>query len=85
MHRMPGVRCMSKYPSDERDVPTRCRWLISSSISMTSGGQIRPIITWPFRFTGKLHKLALKIEPPVLTEAGKQKLTQAHRNNAASQ
>jgi arylsulfatase A-like enzyme len=39
----------------------------------------------PFRFTGNLHKLSLKIEPPVLTEADKQKLLQAHRNNSASQ
>jgi arylsulfatase len=39
----------------------------------------------PFRFTGTLHKLILKIEPPVLTEADKQKLMQAHRKIAASQ
>ena len=39
----------------------------------------------PFRFTGTLHKVTLKVEPPVLTEADKQKLMQAHRNNAVSQ
>ena len=39
----------------------------------------------PFRFTGKLNKLSLRVEPPVLTEADKQKLMQAHRNNATSQ
>jgi hypothetical protein len=39
----------------------------------------------PFRFTGKLTKLTLKVEPPVLTEADKKRLMQAHRNNATSQ
>jgi len=39
----------------------------------------------PFRFTGKLSKLTLKVEPPVLTEQDKQRLMQAHRNNASSQ
>jgi hypothetical protein len=39
----------------------------------------------PFRFTRTQHKHTLKIEPPVLTEADKRKLMQAHRNNAASQ
>ncbi len=39
----------------------------------------------PFAFTGTLHKLTLRIEPAVLTEADKMKLMQAHRNNAASQ
>lgn len=39
----------------------------------------------PFRFTGKLHKLTLRIDPPVLTDADKKMLQQAHRNNAASQ
>lgn len=39
----------------------------------------------PFRFTGKLAKLTLKIARPVLTEADKKRLEQAHRNNAASQ
>jgi hypothetical protein len=38
-----------------------------------------------FCFTRTQHKPTLKIEPPVLTEAGKQKPRQAHRNNAASQ
>ncbi len=39
----------------------------------------------PFRFTGKLAKLILRIEPPVLTKEDIQRLQQAHRNNAASQ
>ena len=39
----------------------------------------------PFRITGTLHKLILKIEPPVLTEADKQKLMQTHRKIAPSQ
>ena len=39
----------------------------------------------PFRFTGKLVKLTLRVEPPVLTEGDKTRLMQAHRNNAASQ
>ena len=40
----------------------------------------------PFRFTGKLHKLSLKVEPPVLTEQEQSRCrTQAHRNNVTSQ
>lgn len=39
----------------------------------------------PFAFTGKLHKLTLKVDRPILTEADKMKLMQAHRNNAVSQ
>ena len=38
----------------------------------------------PFRFTAKLNKLTLKIEP-MLTEADIKRLKQGHRNNAASQ
>ena len=39
----------------------------------------------PFRFTGKLAKLTLRVQPPVLTEEDKMRLMQSHRNNAASQ
>jgi arylsulfatase A-like enzyme len=33
----------------------------------------------PFNFTGKIAKLAIKVEPPVLTEEDKQKLAEAER------
>jgi arylsulfatase A-like enzyme len=39
----------------------------------------------PFRFTGTLAKLTLKVERPVLTEEDRKRLMQSHRNNAASQ
>jgi len=40
----------------------------------------------PFRFTGKLNKLTLKIEPPVLTPADEKLLREkAQRNNEASE
>jgi arylsulfatase A-like enzyme len=39
----------------------------------------------PFHFTGKLDKVTLKLEPPVLTPEDKKMLEQAHRNNAAAQ
>jgi arylsulfatase len=39
----------------------------------------------PFRFTGKLDKLTLKIAPPVLTPEDKKKLEQAQRNNSMAQ
>lgn len=39
----------------------------------------------PFPFTGKLKKLTLRVEPPVLTEEDKQRLMQGIRNNAMSQ
>ena len=33
----------------------------------------------PFKFTGKIAKLAIKVEPPVLTEQDKRKLAEAQR------
>lgn len=33
----------------------------------------------PFKFTGKIAKLTVKVKPPVLTEADKQKLAEANR------
>jgi arylsulfatase A-like enzyme len=39
----------------------------------------------PFRFTGKLDKVTLKLEPPVLTPEDKKMLEQAVRNNSAAQ
>jgi hypothetical protein len=39
----------------------------------------------PFCGTGKLHTLALEVEPTVLTEADKKCLMQAYRNNVTSQ
>jgi arylsulfatase A-like enzyme len=39
----------------------------------------------PFRFTGKLDKLTLKLEPPVLTAEDKKMLEQAQRNNRMAQ
>ena len=33
----------------------------------------------PFRFTGKLNKLTLAIDPPKLTEEDKKKLMEAYR------
>jgi hypothetical protein len=43
------------------------------------------IIRFHFRFTGKLNKLTLRLEPPALTESDKMKPMQAHRNNVTSQ
>jgi len=39
----------------------------------------------PFRFTGKLNKLTLKIDGPQLTAEDVQKLEQVQRDNSASQ
>jgi arylsulfatase len=39
----------------------------------------------PFRFTGKLNNLTLKIDRPQLTPADIEKLRQAQRNNKASE
>jgi hypothetical protein len=39
----------------------------------------------PFRFTGKLNKLTLKIDRPQLTPSDIEKLRQAQRNNRASE
>jgi arylsulfatase len=39
----------------------------------------------PFRFTGKLNKLTLKIDRPKLTPADVEKLKQATRNNRAAE
>jgi arylsulfatase len=39
----------------------------------------------PFQFTGKLNKLTLKIDRPKLTPEDEQRLTEAQRDNSASQ
>jgi hypothetical protein len=39
----------------------------------------------PFKFTGRLNKLTLKIGRPQLTTAGIEKLRQAQPNNKASE
>jgi hypothetical protein len=39
----------------------------------------------PFKFTGQLNKLTLKIDRPQLTTQDIEKLRQAQRNNKASE
>jgi len=39
----------------------------------------------PFKFTGKLDKLTIKIDRPQLTPADEQRLMEAERNNKTSE
>jgi arylsulfatase len=70
----------------ERTIPLILQWDENFDVGADTGTPVDDRdYQVPFRLTGKLHRLTLKIDPPVLTEADKQKLMQAHRNNAASQ
>jgi arylsulfatase len=70
----------------ERTIPLILQWDENFDVGADTGTPVDDKdYQVPFRFTGRLHKLTLRIEPPVLTEADRQKLMQAHRNNAASQ
>jgi hypothetical protein len=70
----------------ERTIPFILQWDESFDVGSDTGTPVDDQdYEVPFEFTGKLHKLTLKVDRPVLTEADKLKLMQAHRNNAVSQ
>jgi arylsulfatase A-like enzyme len=70
----------------ERTIPLILQWDENFDVGADTGTPVDDRdYQVPFRFTGKLHKLTLRIEPPVLTEEDKKRLMQAHRNNVTSQ
>jgi len=70
----------------ERTVPLILQWDENFDVGADTGTPVDDQdYQVPFRFTGKLNKLTLHLEQPVLTPEDKAKLMQADRNNAASQ
>jgi arylsulfatase len=70
----------------ERTIPLILMWDENFDVGADTGTPVDDQdYQVPFRFTGKLRKLTLQVEPPVLTEEDKSRLIQAHRNNAVSQ
>ena len=70
----------------DRTIPLNMQWDENFDVGADTGTPVEDNdYQVPFRFTGKLLKLTLQVTPPVLTEADKKRLMQAHRNNAMSQ
>ena len=69
----------------ERTVPLILQWDENFDIGADTGTPVSDDYQVPFRFTGKLDKLTLKIDRPKLTPADIEKLKQATRNNRASE
>ena len=53
----------------------------SDTLTGVNDGDYQP----PFAFTGKLNRVTLTIDRPKLSEADKNKLMQAQRNNKTSE
>ena len=71
--------------SMERSIPLVLQWDENFDIGADTGTPVSDDYQVPFRFTGKLDKLSLKIERPKLTPEDIQKLRQATRNNRAAE
>jgi arylsulfatase len=69
----------------ERTVPLILQWDENFDIGADTGTPVAEEYQVPFKFTGKLEKLTLKIDRPQLTPADIEKLKQATRNNRASE
>jgi arylsulfatase len=70
----------------ERTLPLILQWDENFDVGADTGTPVDDHdYQVPFPFTGKLVKLTLHLEPPVLTPEDKEKLMKADRNNAASQ
>jgi arylsulfatase len=69
----------------ERTVPLILQWDENFDIGPDTGTPVADDYEVPFRFTGKLDKLTLKIDRPQLTPEDIQKLKQATRNNRAAE
>jgi arylsulfatase len=66
-------------------MPISLQWDENFDIGADTGTPVADDYQVPFRFTGKLDKLSLKIERPKLTPEDIQKLRQATRNNRAAE
>ena len=69
----------------EHSVPLIMQWDENFDIGADTGTPVANDYQVPFRFTGKLDKLTLKIDRPTLTPADIEKLRQATRNNRAAE
>ncbi|MGA2620301.1 MAG: arylsulfatase, partial [Thermoguttaceae bacterium] len=70
----------------ERTIPLILQWDESFDVGADTGTPVcDKDYQCPFKFTGKLDKLTLKIERPTLTPEDVKKLEQAQRNNRASE
>src|SRR5215467_4268026 len=69
----------------ERTIPLILQWDENFDIGADTGTPVAEDYQVPFRFTGKLNKLTLKIDRPQLSTADIEKLRQAQRNNKASE
>jgi arylsulfatase len=70
----------------ERTLPLILQWDENFDVGADTGTPVDDNdYQVPFRFTGKLNKLTLKLEPPVLTPDDVKRLEQAVRNNSAAQ
>jgi len=70
----------------ERTIPLILQWDENFDVGADTGTPVDDQdYQVPFRFTGKLNKLTLKLAPPVLTPADIEKLRAAQRDNSASQ
>jgi arylsulfatase len=69
----------------ERTVPLVLQWDENLDIGADTGTPVAEDYQVPFKFTGKLNKLTLKIDRPQLSTADIEKLRQAQRNNKASE
>jgi arylsulfatase len=69
----------------ERTIPVGLQWDENFDMGADTGTPVSDDYQVPFKFTGKLNKLTLKIDRPELTTADIEKLRQATRNNRASE
>jgi len=69
----------------EHTIPLILQWDENFDIAADTGTPVAEDYQAPFKFTGKLEKLTLKIDRPQLTPADIEKLRQATRNNRASE
>jgi hypothetical protein len=69
----------------EHTMPITMQWDENFDIGADTGTPVSNDYQVPFRFTGKLNKLTLKIDRPQLSPADIEKLKEATRNNRAAE
>jgi arylsulfatase len=69
----------------EHTIPLIMQWDENFDIGADTGTPVSNDYQVPFRFTGKLNKLTLRIDRPKLTPEDVKKLMAARRNNRASE
>ena len=69
----------------ERTIPLVMQWDENFDIGADTGTPVAEDYQVPFKFTGKLNKLTLKIDRPKLTPEDEKRLREATRNNRAAE